>query len=179
MRKLFYQAAGLMVCAAADADAAVDQGIHSGEGGGDVLGGLALLALGWCALKLLVSGELIPRARDAAKFLLMIYAPVALWLGTLLGFSQLLKSTGLTKEQAGGWAFVVATALTIAVAKLVVGKSDDSERQNRQPSAEPLSRAPNPQLPSSSESQPSLANRLRRWIGASSTYPPPSLSRCR
>jgi hypothetical protein len=142
MGRLFYLAAGLVACAVTDAGAAVDQGIHSGEGGGDALGGLVLILLGWGVLKLLASGELIPLARGAAKFLLMIYVPVALWLGALLGVSMLLQSSGLTKEQAGGWAFVVATALTIAVAKWVIGKSDDNEQLNRQPSAEPLPKVP-------------------------------------
>lgn len=87
------------------------QDLDASSGGDSVFTGLVLLALGYAAWRLFVSGNLGSLISSIVRFLLAIYLPVALFLVVMVVASQLLQSGGMEKDTAGFLALLIAGAV--------------------------------------------------------------------
>lgn len=123
------------------AQAAIDkpwQELDGSSGGGSAITGLVLLALGYGAWRLLVSGELAQLVGAVGRFLLAVYLPVALFLGVMLMVSLGLQSAGMEKEGAGLLALLAAGGAAWAAVHFGLGKTGRGSQlgsEHRKPGA--------------------------------------------
>lgn len=95
-----------------------------------------LLALGYGAWRLFVSGDLAQLLGAVGRFLLAVYLPVALFLGVMLVASLGLQAVGVDKEPAGLLALLAAGGAAWAAVHFGLGKAGaDNQRggEHRKP----------------------------------------------
>ncbi|GAB4038591.1 MAG: hypothetical protein Fur0014_07440 [Rubrivivax sp.] len=106
------------------------QELGSDSDGGSVLTGLILLALGYAAWRLFVSGDLGALIGSVVRFLLAVYLPVGLFLAVAVLASLGLQAAGLEKGTAGLLALLAAGGVAWLVVHLTLSrKADDNQRQ--------------------------------------------------
>ena len=115
------------------ARAAVDkpwQELDGSSGGGSAITGLVLLALGYAAWRLFVSGDLGQLVGAVGRFLLAVYLPVGLFLAVAVLASLGLQAAGLDKGASGVLALLAAGGVAWLVVHLTLGrKADAGQRQ--------------------------------------------------
>jgi hypothetical protein len=104
------------------------QELGDSSGGESVFTGLVLLALGYGAWRLFVSGELAQLLGAVGRFLLAVYLPVALFLGVMLVASLGLQSAGVEKDTAGLLALLAAGGTAWAAVHFGLGKKEAGGR---------------------------------------------------